>query len=280
VKMGKKPLDELLDHDYDGIREFDNDMPTWWIGLFYVTIFIAFFYFVHYHVLGTGKLSDAEYVSEIQPSSDKLQFAGEQSLLGLVLGKHGYHSPFDNPVEEMTPRQEYELQQYLQLSFKTLLMEAMSKAPEGELKKLEESFPDIYTAFLEGGYESIIGTGMPSSSTINNVFIEMTALTDVASLSVGKEIYVNNCVTCHGNQGQGGIGPNMTDDYWIHGGTFPDIAFTIFKGVPSKGMVAWGKALSTDEIKQVGSYISTMRGTNPTGAKDPQGELVTYEEGL
>ncbi|MBT7618737.1 MAG: hypothetical protein HN590_15795, partial [Calditrichaeota bacterium] len=58
------------------------------------------------------------------------------------------------------------------------------------------------------------------------------------------------------------------------------IAFTIFKGVPSKGMVAWGKALSTDEIKQVGSYISTMRGTNPTGAKDPQGELVTYEEGL
>ena len=279
--MGKKPLDELLDHDYDGIREFDNDMPTWWIGLFYISIIAAFVYTIHYHVLGTGILSEAEYIVEIQPSADKFQFAGEQSLLGLDLRKHGYRSPFKNPDEDMTPRQEYELQQYLQLSFKTLLMEAMSKAPEAELKKLEGAFPEVYTAFLEGGYESVIGTGLPSSaSTVENVFIDMTVLTDAANLANGRQIYVNNCVSCHGNLGQGGIGPNLTDDYWIHGGKFPDIAFTIYKGVPSKGMVAWGKTLSTDEIKQVSSHISTLRGSNPAGAKEPQGDLVTYDEEL
>lgn len=98
-------------------------------------------------------------------------------------------------------------------------------------------------------------------------------LTDEASLETGKQIYDANCVACHGAELQGTVGPNLTDAYWIHGGSIGDIFKTIHDGVPSKGMISWKAQLSPEQIQQVSSYIISMEGTEPEGAKEPQGDL-------
>jgi len=62
---------------------------------------------------------------------------------------------------------------------------------------------------------------------------------DEGKLSIGEAVYLGNCAACHGQQGEGGIGPNLTDKYWIHGGSVGDLFKTIKYGVPAKGMIAW-----------------------------------------
>lgn len=105
----------------------------------------------------------------------------------------------------------------------------------------------------------------------------VTVLTDPIEITEGKNIYITNCATCHGKEGQGGAGPNLTDDYWLHGGGIKNIFKTIKYGVPQKGMIAWETQLSPKQIQQVASYILTLKGTNPPGAKEPQGELWKEE---
>ena len=83
-----------------------------------------------------------------------------------------------------------------------------------------------------------------------------------------------NCVPCHGQLGEGGVGPNMTDEYWIHGGEIADLVHTINVGVPEKGMISWAPILSKKQMQQVASYILTLQGTNPPNAKEPQGKKV------
>lgn len=102
-------------------------------------------------------------------------------------------------------------------------------------------------------------------------------LADSQKKKVGQETYASKCVSCHGAAGQGGIGPNLTDNYWIHGGKLADIYKTVFNGVGDKGMPPWGPVLSRDEIQAVVVYIRSLAGTNPPGAKAPQGELVKSE---
>lgn len=92
---------------------------------------------------------------------------------------------------------------------------------------------------------------------------------------LGVGIFQSKCASCHGNQGQGGIGPNLTDNYWLHGAKLADITTTITKGVLDKGMPPWGPVLSQDEIVSVVAYIHSIHGSNPPGAKAPQGELIT-----
>jgi len=104
----------------------------------------------------------------------------------------------------------------------------------------------------------------------------LMAYTDAASLQVGHDVFVANCAACHGQEGQGGVGPNMTDKYWIHGGSTKSIYKTIKNGVPEKGMIAWSSQMQPATILKVASYIETLQGTNPPNAKGPQGEL--YEE--
>jgi len=104
-----------------------------------------------------------------------------------------------------------------------------------------------------------------------------TILTADADLQAGKEIYTTNCVACHGTNGEGGIGPNFADQYWIHGGDVKDLFKTIKYGVPEKGMIAWQDQLRPQEMLQVASYILQFQGTNPPNAKEPQGELYTPE---
>ncbi|MCC6527612.1 MAG: c-type cytochrome [Polyangiaceae bacterium] len=103
------------------------------------------------------------------------------------------------------------------------------------------------------------------------------AYADPARTAAGKAIYDSRCQSCHGAQGQGGVGPNLTDDSWINtGGTLQGMFDTIRDGVPAKGMIAWGAGerptLGRDEIVAVTAYVATLYGTKPAGAKDPQGQ--------
>jgi cytochrome c oxidase cbb3-type subunit III len=175
-------------HDYDGIHEFDNDLPPWWKYLFYVTIVFSVGYMLHYHVLRSGSLQDEEY-----------QFEMTQAAL-------------------------------------------------------------LHPNLLGGSGEE--------------EDINLTALTDATALENGKNLYLQNCSACHGQQGEGTIGPNLADEYWIHGGDVNSIFKTIKYGVTSKGMVAWQGKLSKDQMLEVSSYILTMQGTNPPNAKAPQGEKL------
>lgn len=93
-------------------------------------------------------------------------------------------------------------------------------------------------------------------------------------LAAGKLVYVGKCVPCHGQSGEGAIGPNLTDDYWIHGDGSPQsIAKVVREGVLEKGMPAWNEMLSADELRDVVLYAASLRGSRPANAKAPQGEL-------
>ncbi|MDX2247582.1 MAG: cbb3-type cytochrome c oxidase N-terminal domain-containing protein [Bacteroidia bacterium] len=182
-----------LGHNYDGIRELDNNLPPWWTYGFYFTIAFAVVYLAYYHLSGSGWSSQKEYETE---------------------------------VTEATIIKE----QYLQ--------------------KVANLVNESNVAVLE----------------------------DAASQENGKKIYMTNCIACHGALGQGGVGPNLTDAYWIHGGGISNIFKTIKYGVPEKGMIAWQDQLKPKEMQEVASFILTFQGTNPPDGKEPQGELYKPEE--
>lgn len=176
--------DELMGHDYDGITEFDNDLPPWWKYGFYFTIVFAVAYMVFYHVTYTGDLQAAEYETEMQQAA--------------------------------------------------LLVSA------------DDDDPNKVTTYA--------------------------VLTAGPDLEAGKALYVTNCAACHGNDGEGKVGPNLTDDYWLHGGDINQVYKTIKFGITSKGMVAWKGKLSAKQMLQVASYVKSIHGTNPANPKEPQGE--------
>lgn len=105
----------------------------------------------------------------------------------------------------------------------------------------------------------------------------VTALTDASALGEGELIYKNVCAACHGQQGEGTVGPNFTDEYWIHGGGIKNIFRVIKYGVPEKGMISWQSQLKPADMQKVASYILTMQGTNPPNPKAPQGEIWKEE---
>lgn len=184
----EKEADILLDHDYDGIRELDNDLPPWWRYGFYLTIVVSIIYLFHYHVFHTGKLQMEEY---------------EDQLTVAKIQVEEYRKKAANLVDE------------------------------------------------------------------NNA----TALTDEGSLAEGKSIFMDNCMACHGRSGEGGVGPNLTDSYWLHNGGIKDIFRTIKYGWPEKGMKSWQQDLGAKQIHEIASYIKSLNGTNPPNAKEKQGEL-------
>lgn len=102
---------------------------------------------------------------------------------------------------------------------------------------------------------------------------------DAAGITDGMDIYKTNCAACHGNAGEGVVGPNLTDDYWLHGGTANDVYKSVKYGWPAKGMKSWEADLSAVQIKNVISYIHSIHGTNPPNAKAPQGDLATGSDG-
>ena len=101
---------------------------------------------------------------------------------------------------------------------------------------------------------------------------------DQPGIDKGKVLYDKNCIACHGASGEGGIGPNLTDEYWLHKGGIKDIFYSIKYGWPEQGMQSWKDNFSPEQIAQLASYVKSMRGTNPPNAKDPQGEKYTETE--
>ncbi len=98
---------------------------------------------------------------------------------------------------------------------------------------------------------------------------------DPSAIEKGKSIFINNnCGGCHRNDGGGNtIGPNLTDEYWLHGGEITSIFKTIKNGVVEKGMPAWGKSMSPQDVRDVAFFVMSLQGTKPDDAKGPQGEI-------
>jgi cytochrome c oxidase cbb3-type subunit 3 len=107
----------------------------------------------------------------------------------------------------------------------------------------------------------------------------LAVLADESSLNRGKALYKLNCVSCHKADGGGGIGPNLTDEYWVLGGGIKNVFNTIANGGrPGKGMVAWSKQYKLPEIQKIASYVMTLQGTKPESPKKAEGELWEEEE--
>lgn len=176
----------LLDHEADGIRELDNNLPRWWVWLFNLCIAFAAFYLLYYHVLGKGDSQAAAYEREMKVGNE-------------IKGR------------------------------------AMAQ------------------------FEATLGSQQPSK--------------DKVTLAKGLSIFTVSCAPCHRPDGGGLVGPNLADEYWIHGPQFSDNLKTIWNGVPEKGMVSWKGLLKPDEINAVASYIYTMRGAKlETPGKLPENQ--------
>jgi cytochrome c oxidase cbb3-type subunit III len=194
--VGTKPIEEegeiILDHDYDGIKELDNNLPPWWLYGFYISIIFAAVYLLRFHVFN-GENQFAELETEIADAK--------------------------------------------------LAIEAY--------KKTAKDLVDINT---------------------------VTLLTDASDLSAGKATFEANCIACHMIDGGGGIGPNLTDKYWILGGDIKSVFKTVSEGGRSgKGMIAWKQQLKPAQMAQVASYVLSLQGTTPANPKEPQGDLWADE---
>lgn len=108
-----------------------------------------------------------------------------------------------------------------------------------------------------------------SGNNIDENTVEVSV--DAEIISSGSALYTLNCVACHGDKGQGTVGPNLTDEYWLHGGSVHNIFKTIKYGVPEKGMISWEKTLSPKQISDLSNFILSLKGTHPPNPKDPQG---------
>ena len=106
----------------------------------------------------------------------------------------------------------------------------------------------------------------------------VTLLTDPAAIDAGKQIYTANCVACHSADGGGLVGPNLTDDNWIHGGGIKNVFKVIKYGVVAKGMISWQSQLSPKQMQDVASYIISLHGTTPANPKQPEGPIWTESD--
>lgn len=109
-----------------------------------------------------------------------------------------------------------------------------------------------------------------SASAVNENNIVQSK--DDAVIKSGAALFANRCTPCHGEHAEGIVGPNLTDEYWLHGGSIKDVFKTIKYGVPEKGMISWEKSLSAQQISDLANYVLSLQGTKPAGAKAPQGK--------
>lgn len=118
------------------------------------------------------------------------------------------------------------------------------------------------------------------SSQANKVDENTVVMLGASDIEQGKKIFGEKCAACHmahGGSMAGGVGPNLTDDYWINGGSLKEIFTTIKYGRPDKGMISWKDQLSPTQMAQAASFIKSIKGSNPPGAKEPQGDLYVEE---
>lgn len=188
----RKTRDQLRDHEFDGIKEYDNPLPRWWVAIFWITIIATPLYIIYFH-FGTG-------TSEMQQ----------------------YQAQMDSF---------YEMQREQLL--------ALGEVSEPVLTKVMDNGPMVES---------------------------------------GRKIFVGKCAQCHESDGGGNIGPNLTDDYWLHGGNLMDIYVTIRDGVPAKGMISWQRQLTEADMMAVSAYVGTLQGTTPAKSKEPQGDRFIRSE--
>lgn len=144
---------------------------------------------------------------------------------------------------------------------------------------VSDSFPlsteeyNIQVAEAEKARAEFLATQPPAS--VDESSLEYTGDADL--IQAGQSIFTMNCASCHKEDGGGSIGPNLTDEYWLHGGGIKNIFQVIKNGVPEKGMISWEPVLKPTEMVEVANFIMSIQGTNPPAAKAPQGELYTPE---
>ena len=177
---------EEIVHVYDGIEELDNQLPKWWVWLFYIFVAFAPLYMGYYHIFGVGSSSSEKF--------------------------------------------------------------AKAEAKFAEHVKAMEA-----QALADGGPK------------------ELVPITDEKTLAKGQVAFMTYCMQCHFSDGGGIIGPNLTDDYWLHGDTYADSVHTIQEGVPERGMISWKAVLKPADIEAIASFIYTLRGVAPAKAKGPEG---------
>ena len=97
-------------------------------------------------------------------------------------------------------------------------------------------------------------------------------------LGKGGALFATHCISCHAPDGGGGVGPNLTDPYWLHGGTISDLFATVKYGVPAKGMKSWEAELTPVDMQNVTTYILSLQGTTPAEPKPPQGTLAAVPD--
>ena len=184
-----EPIDEdlLLDHAYDGIKEYDNPMPRWWVWMFWGSFWFSCAYLFHYWI-GNGESVEQSYQSEMAVvNADRAKDALSQAVT-------------------------------------------------------EETLAQV--------------------------------VSDASSVTAGREVFASKCVACHMESGQGSIGPNLTDAFWIHGtGRLMDVYNVVSEGVVAKGMPAWSRQLTPAELRQVVAFVGTLRNTNIEG-KAPEGQAT------
>jgi cytochrome c oxidase cbb3-type subunit 3 len=231
--------DEILEHEYDGIQEMDNSLPRWWLYLFILSIIWAVLYMLYYHVFDTGYLQKDEYLREINPDYVRASEA-DLKLLGIL---PEFHSPFYIPAGDVLPD-----------------LHSPFYIPAGDETPRSRR--------LSGG---VSATVILTAATDTIVY---ETVSDASRLADGQQKFLQVCSPCHGKLGEGGVGPNLTDDYWIHGADISAVVRSIKYGYPAQGMIAWRGTLKEEEILNVASYVRTLRGTDPPGARPPQGELM------
>lgn len=178
--------DQLKQHEFDGIQEFDNKLPNWWLWILWGSIVFSLFYWLAFHTLSVEPL----------------------------------------PVER----------------FEMVMLEAQ----EVQLARAE------------------------AAGVSNETLLMMSEIPD--RVAEGRQLFTTYCVACHLDQGQGSVGPNLTDEFWIHGCEPMQMMATVNNGVAAKGMPAWLNQLGPTRVQTVLAYVLTLRGTNIPG-KAPEGEL-------
>ncbi|MDN3688655.1 cbb3-type cytochrome c oxidase N-terminal domain-containing protein [Cyclobacterium jeungdonense] len=158
---------------------------------------------------------------------------------------------------------------YMSIAFAVIYFVNYSVLGLGQ-NQYEEYEEELAIAAME---EEARGESMLAS--IDETSVEFDSSTP--AIEAGRELYLGNCAACHAMDGGGGVGPNLTDEYWIHGADIKDVFSVVKYGVIEKGMIPWQDQLSPEQMQQVSSYVLTLQGTTPANPKEPQGEKYEPE---